>query len=248
MFYITLSFLFVVVIAFNKSIEPKKPYKSIENKGFAIVELFTSEGCSSCPPADEVLERLANTKDNLIVLAFHVDYWNRLGWKDPYSNGAYSQRQRAYAATKQGDGVYTPQAIVNGTIHLVGSQEKQLTNSIRNYLDAAPSKKINISATQSKGKNTVTVSFANELANDEILNVALIQKKSSEKVTAGENRGLQLRHVNIVSAFTSTSENNGALTLDLPKGLAANDCLVVGYIQQKTTMKVTGISGYTFIN
>ena len=246
MFYMILSSLLVVFIAFNKSLVPKKSFDPIKNTGFAIVELFTSEGCSSCPSADEILQRLANIKDNLIVLSFHVDYWNKLGWKDPYSDAAYSQRQLAYASTKLGDGVYTPQTIVNGTVHLVGSQEKQLTNSIKNYLDAFPSKKINIIAKQ--GKDKVTVSYTAELASDEILNVALIQKKSSEKVTSGENRGLQLLHVNIVRAFTSTSENNGDLTLNFPKGLGANDCLVGAYIQQKVAIKVMGISGYTFIN
>src|ERR1700743_2334239 len=85
------------------------------SRGFALVELFTSEGCSSCPPADEFAARIAkeNQDKPVYVLAFHVDYWDRLGWKDRYSNPEFSQRQQRYAQYLHLESVYTPQVVVN---------------------------------------------------------------------------------------------------------------------------------------
>jgi len=93
----------------------------------AVVELFTSEGCSSCPPADRILSRLtAETQRDhrrIYTLSFHVDYWDRLGWRDPYSSSANSDRQRQYAELMKLQSVYTPQMIVNGRIEFVGSDQ-----------------------------------------------------------------------------------------------------------------------------
>ncbi|MBI1292936.1 DUF1223 domain-containing protein, partial [bacterium] len=103
--------------------------------GVAVVELFTSEGCSSCPPADRVLAELNRAArdqhdSNTIALSWHVDYWDRLGWKDPYSSPENSQRQVEMARDANGGRVYTPQAIVNGRATLVGSRRQQLTETI----------------------------------------------------------------------------------------------------------------------
>ena len=89
-------------------------------KGVAVLELFTSEGCSSCPPADDVLRDLAKDS-NVIALSFHVTYWNRLGWKDSFSQKIFDERQYAYGEKFQANGVYTPQAVINGTTEMVGS-------------------------------------------------------------------------------------------------------------------------------
>src|SRR3954452_5453128 len=95
-----------------------------KGKAFAVIELFTSEGCSSCPPADELVSRLlSENKQNIYILSFHVDYWNRLGWKDSFSDPAFSARQKQYANYLSLDGVYTPQIVVNGEHQFVGSDE-----------------------------------------------------------------------------------------------------------------------------
>ena len=101
-----------------------------------LVELFTSQGCSSCPPADRVLAKLAKEAEAgdlpIVALSFHVDYWNRLGWKDPYSDAAFSQRQRIYASKLPDQRVYTPEIVVNGSSGHVGSRESEVRSAI-NY-------------------------------------------------------------------------------------------------------------------
>ncbi len=107
--------------------------KSEEGKGFAVIELFTSEGCSSCPPADELVSKvLSENKPDVYILSFHVDYWDRLGWKDDFSQATFSDRQKQYARYLSLDGVYTPQIVVNGTDQFVGSNETHLRSSIKN--------------------------------------------------------------------------------------------------------------------
>src|SRR6476620_3102500 len=115
--------------------DKKQNKTSINKNGFAVVELFTSEGCSSCPPADAVLARLAaDTRDRGLAvypLAFHVDYWDRLGWRDPHSAKAYTDRQYAYAAALGAAGqVYTPQMVVNGTAAFAGSNAREADRQV----------------------------------------------------------------------------------------------------------------------
>src|SRR5436190_6580011 len=120
--------LLVVISAFAVfGIAKKNSFDKKENNSsrktyssFAVLELFTSEGCSSCPPADRLLPQLASTNPNIIPLSFHVDYWDHLGWKDPFSNAEFSDRQRLYAGQFHLESIYTPQLIVNGEYELVG--------------------------------------------------------------------------------------------------------------------------------
>src|SRR5476651_2318953 len=113
----------------------RKPVITPAGNGFVLIELFTSEGCSSCPPADELVARVQKEdKDKPVyILAYHVDYWNNLGWKDQFSSPAYSQRQRQYAAWLKAE-VYTPQIVVNGKKEFVGSEEGTLRNAIQSGL------------------------------------------------------------------------------------------------------------------
>ena len=109
-----------------------------------VLELFTSEGCSSCPPADELLPELAKLDSNIIPLSFHVDYWNRLGWTDPFSSSENSDRQRIYADFWKLESVYTPELVINGEYEVVGSNRSAAENAINKILQEKSKVKINI--------------------------------------------------------------------------------------------------------
>src|ERR1700681_1033381 len=113
------------------------PAKGAPGRGPVVVELFTSQGCSSCPPADRLLSRLqgdSRTAGTVIPLAFHVDYWNRLGWSDPFSSAAWSERQMTYAKALHSNRIYTPQLVVGGRAECVGSEERQVMRRIHEAL------------------------------------------------------------------------------------------------------------------
>ena len=100
-------------------------------KNVAVLELFTSQGCSSCPPADRLLGTYTS-KENVIVLSFHVDYWNRLGWIEPFSSKAFTERQYKYASAMN-TGVYTPQLVINGQSEMVGSDESKISATVKKF-------------------------------------------------------------------------------------------------------------------
>src|SRR6186997_2744530 len=116
---------------------------SLKNKiakkqdGFVLIELFTSEGCSSCPPADEALEEIQKKYNdkNVLVLGYHVDYWNKLGWKDVFSDASFTQRQEYYSRIFHLNSIYTPQVVVNGKSEFVGSNKEKLISSIEEQLN-----------------------------------------------------------------------------------------------------------------
>lgn len=160
-----------------------------------VIELFTSQGCSSCPPADLLARRLAKDS-SLLVITRPVTYWDRLGWKDTLAREDNTRLQRAYAARgNEGSGVYTPQMIVNGGGGAIGSRE----NDIRSLVRRADRNGPRISAaTDSEGRMTVTISGQS----DYLASVSLIALSSSEtvRVGRGENGGRTMHYVNVVKA------------------------------------------------
>ncbi|TAL43473.1 MAG: DUF1223 domain-containing protein, partial [Chitinophagaceae bacterium] len=123
----------VTVLSANRL---KKQEMTGTNDGFALVELFTSEGCSSCPPADELIEEVQEkySGKNVIALSYHVDYWDRLGWKDPFSSADFTNRQEYYGGIFRLNSIYTPQAVINGETEFVGSNSAKLISSIEERL------------------------------------------------------------------------------------------------------------------
>ncbi len=115
-------------------------------KGVAVLELYTSEGCSSCPSADDVLRGVLG-QENVFALAFHVTYWNRLGWKDSFSQKVFDERQYLYSNRFAKEGVYTPQLVVNGTSELVGSRKSQVEAAIKKALAKPAPVQIDLSKT-----------------------------------------------------------------------------------------------------
>jgi len=172
-------------------------------RGAVVVELFTSEGCSSCPPADELLARLGRQRTKsvpeVIPLGFHVDYWDHQGWRDRFSSHAYTQRQEAYASRFRLDGPYTPQMVVDGDIQFVGSDSGRVQNSI---LQAAAREQT--AEVQLSWKNPaillVRVTGRASGASADV-HLAITEDNLSNKVAAGENDGRELHHSAVVREF-----------------------------------------------
>ncbi len=207
--------------------------------GFAVVELFTSQGCSSCPPADALTAKLLEDyKENVFVLAFHVDYWDYLGWKDNFSSSAYSQRQQWYGNIFHLNSVYTPQIVVNGTDQFVGSDKTKLYNTVKYSLQQQSKNIIKISATGDNSKIKVTYTTG---ATNTKLNFALVQLHAQTKVQRGENAGSTLQHVNVVRDFITipSAKANGEIQLLLPAGLSKDSCAVIAFVQDDTSREIT---------
>lgn len=210
-----------------------------DSKGFAVVELFTSEGCSSCPAADELVRKvLSENHPNVYVVSFHVDYWNRLGWKDEFSQAAFSDRQKQYARHLSAEGIYTPQIVVNGLDGFVGSNEAKLRNSLNS---AKEESQLTIEASKTDN-STVHISYAIAGNNSDLLNVALVQSEAATEVKAGENSGRELHHVNIVREFTTveTTGDKGTVNMQIPTKLLSLPFKVIAYTQQKSDFKING--------
>lgn len=164
-----------------------------------VVELFTSQGCSSCPPADRLLSELAQRPD-VIALGFHIDYWDGLGWKDPLSSPAATARQRDYARQFGRMQVYTPQLVVDGTEEAVGSDRAAV-------LTAVTQAKRDAAAPVSFDDKGVTVGAGR--GNGKVLLVKFVRNRTS-RVTAGENAGRTLDDVNGVETLTGLGAWDGA--------------------------------------
>ncbi len=223
----------------NKTKTPQHKNDNTNNK-FAVIELFTSEGCSSCPPADELVSKLlSENKQDVYILSFHVDYWNRLGWKDNFSQAAFSDRQKQYSHYLSLDGVYTPQIVLNGTDQFVGSNESRLRSSLINNMKH--SSDLIIEAMKTNNSN-IHVSYKISDNKPVLLNIALIQPEAVTEVKRGENGGKKLQHVNIVREFKTieTTANTGSLDIEIPTELRELPFKVTAYTQQKNNFQITG--------
>ncbi|KFE60609.1 DUF1223 domain-containing protein [Hyalangium minutum] len=170
-----------------------------------LVELFTSEGCSSCPSADNALARLAQKQPvegvELIALGFHVDYWDYLGWKDPYSSGEYSERQRRYVLDGDDNRMYTPQMVVDGQRAFVGGEDEARTQAAA----AAQRPKVPLRLTARVEGETVVVRVRTEAAPAPGLELwaALAEEGLSSDVKRGENAGKKLSHAAVVRTLAT---------------------------------------------
>jgi hypothetical protein len=220
--------------------------KSLANTdpGFAVVELFTSEGCSSCPAADEVvakIQRETNEK-SVYILAFHVDYWNRLGWKDIFSEPAYSNRQNQYSSWLNAS-IYTPQVVVNGQQEFVGSDESRLRSSINTALHKTNPVHLSINSIKENDRNvSLHYQIDGNIANNSLV-LALIEKTASSKVLRGENEGRTLSHVQIVRNFQTISLNEqseGVSEIEIPAGLDNQRLEIIAFLQSRENGEITG--------
>lgn len=237
--------VFVAVSAFRGGRADNNVHKKTTagaGKGFALIELFTSEGCSSCPPADDLVARIAKEdKDEPVyVLGYHVDYWDHLGWRDEFSKAEYSARQRKYAGWLHLDQIYTPQIVVNGKTEFVGSNETALRGAISNMLHKQSTAPLTFTDTR-LAAGTLTLRY--ELkgnAGDRALLVAFVQKNAQSHVKSGENGGRTLSHVNIVRDLNTAGLHQaaGVQNLRVPAGFDLQGWEIVAFLQNTATGEV----------
>jgi len=224
----------------NNSAENLTNY-TIEN-GFAIEQLFTSQGCSSCPSADDLLEKYKDkyaNNDQVIFLSYHVDYWNRLGWKDPFSKKAYTNLQYEYN-TKS---VYTPQAVINGKVGFVGSNEAKLERNINEFLKAPAENAITMNNIKKDG-STIQLDYtlSGELEGKE-LNIVLALDNRKTDIKRGENRSRTLSNSNVVVNETKLAniEKAGSSSVEIPSIVKSDEkLLVVAFLQKSSDLEITG--------
>jgi hypothetical protein len=237
--------LLISIFLFSSFIPPHEvTNKFYSGPGFAVVELFTSEGCSSCPPADEAVGRLEGWEKNVFVLSFHVDYWNNLGWKDIFSNPAYSSRQKEYGTFFHLSNIYTPQIVINGKVEFVGSEESRLRKTIQESILETPSTEIHIKVLKETNRK-IPVTVASDGNKDFRLNLALVQNYASDFVQRGENKGKTLSHFFIVREFKILSNPKGSDTffLNMPTELRASNCTVIAFLQDSNNGHIIAATG-----
>ncbi|WP_020595026.1 DUF1223 domain-containing protein [Spirosoma panaciterrae] len=210
-----------------------------------VLELFTSQGCSSCPPADKLLQEITQqaTQSGQAVygLSFHVDYWNRLGWNDQFSAKAYTDRQRQYDRLLKSQ-TYTPQLVINGSQDVIGGQRGRIEQAIQAIQKQPASSFVNVEASLKKQAGQVTVSYNLSNTGPYRVNVALVQKEARTAVKNGENGGRTLVNTNVVRQFKTLDNpaQSGTTTLTIPSDLPTDQAAVLVYIQRTDTQQIVG--------
>lgn len=224
-----------------------------------VVELFTSEGCSSCPPADEVLANLVNTQSisgvEVIGLSEHVDYWNQLGWADPFSSAQYSDRQNLYANAFGQNGIYTPQMVVGGTAEFNGSDARRARAAIVKAA-SEPTATVDLAfstdslATRDQPlRISVKISALPKLSTGDTAEVVLVilENGLASSVSRGENRGRELKHTAVVRQMTplgAIQENKGIFAATpvttLNPAWKIENRRVVVFVQERNSRKMLG--------
>jgi len=227
--------------------------------GPVVVELFTSQGCSSCPPADRLLTHLGEDKElagRVIPLSFHVDYWNYIGWRDPFSSADWSRRQNRYSEAFRLGRVYTPQLVINGKSECVGSEADEVRRRIQEALRATPAGRVAlhldpvVSAAGASLKVGVDASLAGgaKVVRDLDLWVALFETDLSTPVGAGENARRTLRNDYVVRRLVRAfqlpaqpgSQRSGEVALALDPAWKRANLGVAAFLQDPVSLAIEG--------
>jgi hypothetical protein len=230
-----LSVLFMALFAGPALAQQPVQDKPASLKPRAVVELFTSQGCSSCPPADKLMGELAKDP-SLIVLTLPVDYWDYLGWKDTLANPAFTARQRGYSLVRGDRQVYTPQVVINGAAHVVGSDraaiDKGIAVSAKNSAVLATDVVISVSA------SGYQVSLSASLGASGNVWVLPIVSARDVQIGRGENSGRAIAYTNVARGLTRIAGWNGdAVVLDIPASAVTADADGIIVIVQEGSEK-----------
>jgi hypothetical protein len=250
-FVVLAIFLFTAIylsVVFANTSMPAGPHKAV------VVELFTSEGCSSCPPADELLghlrQDLASKNIQVIPLGFHVDYWNSLGWKDRFSSAEFTQRQEQYARSLRVDGPYTPQMVVDGELEFVGNSAGQAQRAIGQASSQPETAEVQLSVT---GSDQLAIQVkAPVSAGDANVMLAITEDNLTTKVGSGENGGRTLHHAAVVRELRQLGRiHDGGFEAHVPikteKDWKREDLRAAVFVQQGASGKIQGAASVALV-
>jgi hypothetical protein len=195
-----------------------------------VVELYTSQGCSSCPPADAILHELAK-RDDVIALALHVDYWDYIGWKDPFGNPAHAERQRAYAAEGHRRSVYTPEMIVHGQTDIIGTKPMDLAKAIAEHSARAPT--VDVDLTRNGDVLTIEGAVLTKDVGEMTVHMLRYTPEQTTMIKRGENAGKTLSYANVVEGWIVLGVWDGTEQLRMTTDISGNKPAVV-IIQSQT--------------
>ena len=182
----------------------------------AVVELFTSQGCNSCPPADEYLAELAGRGD-IVALSYHIDYWDYLGWRDTLGSPANTERQRAYGRSFGDRSVYTPQAIINGRQHMSGAKRHDIAATMKSLADAGNGMTVDVSASYSGESILIDLGQGSGYPRKAHVVIAYFEPASRIEIARGENRGRIITYRNSVMSLQTVGMWHGKTTrLEVP--------------------------------
>lgn len=189
-----------------------------------VVELYTSQGCSSCPPADKLLAEMVQ-RDDVIALAFHVDYWDYLGWKDAFGSPAFTARQHGYAQAAQAATVYTPQMVIGGVDHVIGSKAMDVMDHV-NAHRATPDR---VALQAVRNGSIVQIQAQAKAAGLGGMTVRIVRYhlEQTVEIKRGENAGKSISYVNIVTSVQAIGRWDGAQPLNVTTEASGNDPVVV---------------------
>lgn len=216
-----------------------------------LVELFTSEGCSSCPAADDLLVDLVKRQSEfhalILPLEFHVDYFNQGGWKDRFSEGMYTRRQIAYARAFKQKALYTPEMVVGGAAGIVGSDPEQARSTIA---DASKRPSIPMEVEWMDGKVRVHFQHMPSLPGKALVYLAVTEDGLSSRIGAGENAGLLIHHGAVVRQFSSLGppKQDMEASIHVSSSWRKERLNLVALLQDESTMRVLGVATCAFGN
>ncbi|MCG6882910.1 MAG: DUF1223 domain-containing protein [Silicimonas sp.] len=188
-----------------------------------VVELFTSQGCSSCPPADRILSDLADEQD-VIALSYHVDYWDYLGWKDQFASPEFTNRQRSYARAKGERTIYTPQVVVGGVDHAVGSRGMSIAKLVRRHSEAPMPISVRL---QRHGDSVSIVGSARGAVPEVVVQIVTFTPSATVDIKRGENAGRTMNYRNIVRSMKRIGTWNGQGNFSSSVNLGGNTPVAV---------------------
>ncbi len=189
-----------------------------------VVELYTSQGCSSCPPADKILTKLA-LRDDVIPLALHVDYWDYIGWKDTFGDPRFTTRQRGYARAAGSRTIYTPQMIIGGITHVVGNKPMDVVDGINAQTNQAAKVSLELAL---NGKS-LSISANSITQKNQPMVVQLVRyiPSSTVAIKRGENAGRSIEYTNVVTEWRLLKKWDGSKALSLSVDLEGENPVVV---------------------